>query len=103
MQRENLERSVSSQVTLAIDNINVNVKQIASCSESVAEAERAHDIMKQSFEIGAASYLDLRDSELALTRARLTRFQAIYNFLIANSELELLLGNAPIEKYTSAE
>lgn len=103
LQRENLERSVSSQVTLAIDNINVNVKQIASCSESVAEAERAHDIMKQSFEIGAASYLDLRDSELALTRARLTRFQAIYNFLIANSELELLLGNAPIEKYTSAE
>ena len=103
LQRENLERSVSSQVTLAIDNINVNVKQIASCSESVVEAERAHDIMKQSFEIGAASYLDLRDSELALTRARLTRFQAIYNFLIANSELELLLGNAPIEKYTSAE
>lgn len=101
LQRENIERSVSNQVTLAIDNINVNVKQIASCSESVAEAERAHDIMKRSFEIGAASYLDLRDSELALTRARLTRFQAIYNFLIANSELELLLGNAPIEKYSS--
>lgn len=102
LQRENLERSISSQVTLAIDNINVNVKQIASCSESVAEAERAHDIMARSFEIGAASYLDLRDSELALTRARLTRFQAIYNFLVANSELELLLGNAPIEKYTNA-
>lgn len=102
LQRENLERSISSQVMLAIDNINVNVKQIASSSESVAEAERAHDIMKRSFEIGAASYLDLRDSELALTRARLTRFQAIYNFLVANSELELLLGNAPVEKYTNA-
>lgn len=101
LQRENLERSISNQVTLAIDNINVNVKQIASCQESVAEAERAHDIMKKSFEIGAASYLDLRDSELSLTRARLTRFQAIYNFLVANSELELLLGNAPIDKYTS--
>ena len=57
--------------------------------------------MQQSFEIGAASYLDLRDSELSLTRARLARFQAIYNFLVAHSELELLLGNAPIEKYTS--
>ncbi len=101
LQRENLRRSIDSQVTLAIDNINVNIKQIASCSESVAEAERAHDIMQQSFEIGAASYLDLRDSELSLTRARLARFQAIYNFLVAHSELELLLGNAPIEKYTS--
>jgi outer membrane protein TolC len=48
------------------------------------------------------SYLDLRDSELSLTRARLTRFQAIYNFLVAQSELELLLGNAPIESYSAA-
>lgn len=102
VQRENLRRSIDSQVTLAIDNINVNIKQIASCSESVKEAERAHDIMQRSFEIGAASYLDLRDSELSLTRARLTRFQAIYNFLIAQSELELLLGNAPIDSYTSS-
>ena len=58
--------------------------------------------MQRSFEIGAASYLDLRDSELSLTRARLTRFQAIYNFLIAQSELELLLGNAPVDSYTAS-
>lgn len=103
MQRETLERNVANQVSLAIDNINVNVKQISSCSESVAQAERAHDIMKRSFDIGAATYLDLRDSELALTQARLSRYQAIYNFLIANSELELLLGNAPIENYTSKQ
>lgn len=100
MQRENLQRTIDTQVTLAIDNININIKQIASCAESVAEAEKAHEIMQRSFEIGAASYLDLRDSELSLTRARLSRFQAIYNFLVAHSELELLLGNAPIENYT---
>ena len=48
----------------------------------------------QTFDIGAASYLDLRDSELALTRSRLAYFQAVYNYLIAGAELELLLGNA---------
>ncbi len=101
LQRENLERSVAMQVTLAVDNIKINVKQIASCSESVRQADRAHTIMEKSFGIGAASYLDLRDSELALTRARLAYYQAIYNYLVANSELELLLGNAPIEKYTT--
>lgn len=100
LQRENLERSVGMQVTLAIDNIKMNVEQIASCSQSVEQADKAHSIMEGSFEIGAASYLDLRDSELALTRARLAYNQAIYNYLIAHSELELLLGNAPIEKYT---
>ena len=103
LQRENLERSIASQVSLAIDNIKVNVKQIASCSESVGQADRAHNIMEKSFAIGAASYLDLRDSELALTRARLAYNQAIYNYLIANSELELLLGNAPIDDYKLTE
>lgn len=101
--RENLERNVSSQVDLAIDNIHMNVKQIASSSESVGEAERAHDIMQQSFGIGAASYLDLRDSELALTRARLTYYQSIYNYLVARSGLELLLGNAPLETYKTTQ
>ncbi|MDE6853786.1 MAG: TolC family protein [Muribaculaceae bacterium] len=102
LQRENLERTVNMQVNLAIDNIKVNVKQIASCSESMKQAERAHTIMERSFDIGAASYLDLRDSELALTRAQLTYYQAIYNYLIAGSELELLQGTADVERYTSA-
>lgn len=102
-QRTNLEHSVSMQVDLAIDNIKVNVQQIASCAQSVTQAERAHSIMDQSFNIGAASYLDLRDSELSLTRARLAYLQAIYNYLVANSELELLLGNAPLDTYENVE
>ncbi|RLT77314.1 TolC family protein [bacterium J10(2018)] len=98
-QRDNLERSVRMQVDLAVDNINKNVKQISSSSESVTQAVKAYAIMEKSFEIGAASYLDLRDAELALTQARLSYYQSIYNYLVANSELELLLGNADLEKY----
>lgn len=97
--RENLTRQLRSQAELAADNITLNVKQIASSSESVAQATRAHDIQQKSFDIGAASYLDLRDSELSLTRARLAYYQSVYNYLVANSDLELLLGNAPLESY----
>lgn len=95
-QRQDLENSLAMQVQLAKDNIVLNVKQIASSGESVGQAERAHDIMQQSFNIGAASYLDLRDSELALTNSRLSYIQSIYNYLIAGAELELLLGNAVV-------
>lgn len=98
-QRQNLERSIAMQATLAVDNIGINVRQIASCAESVSEAETAHTIMERSFAVGAASYLDLRDSELSLTRARLSYYQAIYNYLVARSDLELLLGNAPLDSY----
>jgi len=101
--RENLVRSLSAQAAIAINNIKLNIKQIASSQESVGEATRAHDIQEKSFAIGAASYLDLRDSELSLTRARLAYYQAVYNYLVAASDLELLLGNAPVEQYSTLE
>ena len=100
--RSDLTRTIDMQVDLAIDNINTNVKQIASCSESVRQAEAAHGIARSSFEIGAASYLDLRDAELALTRSRLAYYQAIYNYLVATGDLELLLGAFDLKPYTPA-
>ena len=99
-QRENLERSINMQVDIAIDNINKNVQQIASSAENVKQADKAHEIIDKSFKIGAASYLDLRDAELALTRSKLAYYQSIYNYLVASSDLERLLGNADIDKYT---
>lgn len=91
-QRENLESSLRARVELAIDNINKEVRQIFSSAEGVHQAEKAHEIMQRSFEIGAATYLDLRDSELAQTTSKLAYYQAIYNYLISTSELDLLLG-----------
>lgn len=92
LQRENLERNLRMQVDLAIDNINLEVKQIDTSAEGVRQAVKAHEIMQKSFEIGAATYLDLRDSELAETSAKLVYLQAIYNYLISTSELDSLLG-----------
>lgn len=93
LQRENLINQLQMQVDLAIDNINKEVKQIESCEESVRQAKKANEIMQKSFEIGAASYLNLRDSELANTQAQLAHLQAIYNYLVSTSELENLLGH----------
>lgn len=92
LQRENLVNSLNMQVDLAIDNINKEVSQISSSEEGVRQAEKALSIMQRSFEIGAATYLDLRDSELANTSAQLAYLQAIYNYLVSTSELDTLLG-----------
>lgn len=92
-QRENLTNSLKMQVDLAVDNINKQVKQIATSEEGMRQAAKALQISQKSFEIGAASYLNLRDSELANTQAQLVYFQSIYNYLVSTSELEALLGN----------
>lgn len=92
LQREDLVNNLNMQVSLAIDNINREAAQISSSEEGMKQAEKAYSIMQKSFEIGAASYLDLRDSELANTTAQLTYLQAIYNYLVSSSELDTLLG-----------
>ncbi|MBO7164942.1 MAG: TolC family protein, partial [Muribaculaceae bacterium] len=84
--------SLNMQVELALDNINKEIKQISTSAEGVRQAQKAHQIMQKSFEIGAATYLDLRDSELANTAAQLNYYQAIYNYLCSTSQLDLLLG-----------
>ena len=92
-QRENLERSLQMQVETQNNVIAKNLKQIESNEDGVHMAEKANDIMQQSFKIGAASFIQLRDTEDALMAARLAYYQAIYNYLVAESDLEHVLGN----------
>lgn len=92
LQRENLLMSLKMQRDLALDNIHREAAQIESSRRGMESAEKAWNIMQKSFEIGAASFLDLRDSELANTSARLSYYQSIYNYLVSSSELDLLLG-----------
>ena len=92
LQKEYLINSLNMQLQLAIDNMNREAAQISTNKEGVTQAAKAYEIMQKSFEIGAASYLDLRDAELANTSAQLAYLQAIYNYLVSSSELDLLLG-----------
>lgn len=92
LQRETAENSLNMQVDLAIDNINREAQQIKSSEQGMKSAAKALEIMQKSFEIGAATYLNLRDSEIANTAAKLTYFQSIYNYLVSTSELDTLLG-----------
>ncbi len=93
-QRENLERSLHTQVQVQIDNLNRSIKQIESNDAGVKQATKASEIIKQTFMVGAASFIQVRDTEDALMNARLSYYQAIYNYLVADSELEYVLGNS---------
>lgn len=102
-QRENLVRALDMQVEAQLDNISKSVKQIDSNKLGVEQAEKAYKIMQKSFEIGSATFVTLNDAELALTRARLSYSQAIYDFLAGVSDVQKLLGTTDISKYEPQE
>lgn len=92
LQKENLLNNLNMQLDLALDNIRRQGAQISASRQGVMQAEKAYAIMQESFNLGAASYLDLRDSELANTTSHLSYYQAIYNYLVAVSDLDYLTG-----------
>ena len=102
-QRDNLVRALDMQVEAQIDAITKSVKQIDSNKLGVQQAEKAYAIMQKSFEIGSATFVALNDAELALTRARLSYSQAIYDFLAGVSDVQKLLGTTDISKYEPQE
>ena len=102
-QRDNLVRGLSMQVQSSMDNIQKSVKQVASNKEGVKQAEKAYAIMQKSFEIGSATFIEVNDADLALTSSKLTYNQAIYDFLSAKTDLELLLGNIDLDQYKTDE
>ncbi len=100
-QRDNLTRTLRTQVRTQTDNLRKCIKQIETNEGGLRQAEKANDIMQRSFKIGSGTFIQLRDTEDALMNARLTYYQAIYGYLVAQSDLEYVLGNAPLGQYTT--
>ena len=67
--------------------------QLESDKEAVKQAMKGFEISKVRYNTGAGTVLELNDSEVALTRARLNLNQTIYNYIKARNEYEKVLGN----------
>lgn len=102
-QRTNLERNLRMQLTASMDNINAAVKQVASSKESMRQAEKAYQIMQKRFEVGTATVIELDDANVALASSRLSYYQAIHDYLTAQTDLEQVLGNVDLSRYEKTE
>ncbi len=91
-QRDNLRRSLEMQAISYLDNIKKAMEKIESNKEGLRQAEKAVAISKKLYEVGASTYLDLSNAELAYIQAGLMYNQSIFDYLSAKSDLEKLLG-----------
>lgn len=102
LQREDLVRQLELSVQNSLNGIEKSIEEVGSNRESVHEAERAYSISQKRYEVGSGNLLELNDSEVALTRARLSYNQSIFNYLTARADLEATLGKAVEESAYSA-
>jgi len=60
-------------------------------NETVKLAERGYELANLSYRNGVITQIDVLDSQLLLSQTKLSYLNAIYDFLIARTDLELLL------------
>ena len=97
------EKQLNIQARSYVDNMKANAEQVASNHEAIEQAEKGREIASKRYEIGKGTILELNNSEVQLTQAKLTYSQSIYNYLVAKADLDKVLGDeskipAPSEK-----
>ena len=66
------EKQLGMQVKSYVDNMKANAEQVASNREAIEQAEKGREIASKRYEIGKGTILELNNSEVSLTQARLT-------------------------------
>ena len=92
LQMTSTERNLQISIRQSLNTMETNVKSYDAAKDAVASAEKAYSIAEKSYEVGRATLTDLNDAQLALTQARLAESQAVYNFIVAKTQLEQTLG-----------
>lgn len=88
LQREDTQRNLQLAIKQYIDNMNTCVKRFDASQKGVEQAERGYMISQKRYDTGAGTLLEMNDSELALTQAKLNFNQAIYDYMVAKADLE---------------
>ena len=86
------ERNLKIAIRQSLNTMDTNVKSYSAAEEAVDAEQKAYNIASKSYEVGRATLTDLNDAQLALTQAKLSQSQAIYNFVVAKTSLEQNLG-----------
>ena len=92
VQTQETERQLRIAIRQCLNTMDTAVKSYSSALSAVESAGKAYDIASKSYSVGKNTLTDLNDSQLALTQARLTSSQAVYNYLVAKANLESHIG-----------
>ena len=97
LQQLNTERQLKISIRQSLNTMEMNMKSYYAAQDAVAAAQKGYDIAEASYKVGRSTLIELNDAQLALTQARLSESQAVYNFVIAKAQLEQTLGQDFIE------
>ncbi len=93
-----LERNVRLEIKSAFEDMQSSAKAIAAARLNVTQAEKVLTMMQSNYQHGAATTLDVVDSQTALTMARNAQISATYEYEIAKARVRLAAGSPILDQ-----
>ena len=90
--RLNTERQLRMQAQSQLDNMVASAEQLETNKKSVELAKKELNISEKRYEVGKGTILELNSSQVSLTNVQLTYHNSIYDYLVAKSEFETIIG-----------
>lgn len=90
--RINTERQLRMQAQGQIDKMVASAEQLETNKKSVELAKKEVSISEKRYEVGKGTILELNSSQVSLTNMQLTYHNSIYDYLVAKSEFETIIG-----------
>lgn len=95
--RSQVEDAISLEAQTAIDELHRAEQTVQAARASVTEAERVLNMMEQNYKYGAATTLDVQDSQTAVSVARINLYQSLHDHTVARAQLRYVTGQDPLE------
>ncbi len=92
LQRDQLRQSIELEVSSAVRRLETARQRIQSQRQTVSTAETNYRFIERRLTEGVSNPLQLRDASDQLDRSRLNYLQAVYDYLVARSDLETAIG-----------
>ena len=92
LQSLDAERNLKIAIRKHLNTMETSMKSYVAGQNTVAAAQKGYDIAERSYQLGGSTLIELNDAQLALTQSKLSELQAIYNFVVAKTQLEQTLG-----------
>lgn len=90
--RINTERQLRMQAQSQLDNMVASAEQLETNKKSVELAQKEVSISEKRYEVGKGTILELNSSQVSLTNVQLTYHNSIYDYLVAKSEFNTIIG-----------
>jgi outer membrane protein TolC len=102
VQIEQIERRVSNEIRTALEALQEAKARAEAQRQAVSQARRGFEIVTQQYLAGLSSQLEVTEGEVLLRESEFNYSQAVYDYLLAQANLDEAVGVVPLVDMSTA-